>query len=132
MYQIFTSSKPISLAKIIEMLLEQNTFILSCYTLTHTQHYFDRGGFYWAWIYSKTFYHNHNHGNWSDGPELLQARVSFAAGIVTDEATQEKLVVVTGGLGNDGISLNSTEILIGKEWSLGKKIKFQPKQVFFV
>ena len=102
------------------------TFILSSFTLTPTQNYFDSGGFYWEQAYSKTFYHNHNHGNWSDGPELLQARVSFAAGIVTDEETQEKLVVVTGGLGNDSFSLNSTEILIGKEWSLGKKIKFQP------
>ena len=122
-----------SLAKIIEMLLELNTFIVSSFTLTHTKNYFDRhSGAYWAWIYSKTFYYNHNHGNWSDGPELLKARARFAAGIVTDEVTQEKLVVVTGGLGNDGISLNSTEILIGKEWSLGKKIKFQPKQAFFV
>ena len=63
---------------------------------------------------------------------MLQARVSFASGIVTDEDTQEKFVVVTGGISNDGIFLNSTEILIGKEWSLGKKIKFQPNQAFFV
>ena len=112
-----------SLAKIIVMLL------VSSFTQTHTQNYFDRDGEYWAWEYSKTFYHNHNHGNWSDGPELLQARAKFAAGIVNDLDTQEKLVVVTGGISNDGIYsnseenriyLNSTEILIGKEWSLGK------------
>ena len=63
---------------------------------------------------------------------MLQARVSFAAGIVTDEHTQEKLVVVAGGISNDDIYLNSTEILIGKEWSLGKKTKFQLNQAFFV
>ena len=51
---------------------------------------------------------------------MLQARLSFASGIVTDEDTQEKFVVVTGGISNDDIYLNSTEILIGKEWSLGK------------
>ena len=109
-----------SLAKIIEMLLEQNTFILSSFTLTHTQNYFDRiSGAYWAWIYSKTFYYNHNHGNWSDGPELLKARVSFAAGIVTDDVTNEEFVIVTGG--DDGSNyLKSTEILMDNKWSLGK------------
>ena len=86
-----------SLAKIIQMLFEQITLLLSSFTLSLTQNYFDSDGYYWKQAYSKTFYHNHIHGNWSDGPELLQARVSFASGIVTDEDTQEKLVLVTGG-----------------------------------
>ena len=74
-------------------------------------------------VFSKTFYHNHsNYGNWSDGPELIQARKYSSSGIVIDEATEEKLVVVTGGVGNDAIYLNSTEILIGNQWSLGEEI----------
>ena len=73
-------------------------FISSSFTLTQAQNYFNRhNGVYWVQAYSETFYHYHNHGNWSDGPELLQARVNFAAGIVTDEITQEKLLLVTGG-----------------------------------
>ena len=70
---------------------------------------------------AKTFYYNHNYGNWSEGPELNQARTSHAVGIVTDEATQEKLVIVTGGSNNEIMKLKSTEILISEVWSLGKK-----------
>ena len=73
-------------------------FISSSFTLTQAQNYFNRhNGVYWVQAYSETFYHYHNHGNWSDGPELHQARANFAAGIVTDEITQEKLLLVTGG-----------------------------------
>ena len=53
---------------------------------------------------------------------MIQARKYSSSGIVIDEATEEKLVVVTGGVGNDAIYLNSTEILIGNQWSLGEEI----------
>ena len=53
---------------------------------------------------------------------MIQARTNSFAGIVIDEETEEKLVVVTGGVGNAFIYLNSTEILIGSQWSLGKEI----------
>ena len=53
---------------------------------------------------------------------MIQARTNSSAGIVIDEATEEKLVVATGGVGNGDIYLNSTEILIGTQWSLGKEI----------
>ena len=53
---------------------------------------------------------------------MIQARTNSFAGIVIDEETEEKLVVVTGGVGNGFIYLNSTEILIGSQWALGKEI----------
>ena len=68
----------------------------------------------------KTMYYNHNHGNWSDGPKLIKERHDHAAGIVTDEATLDVFVVVTGGADGSNI-LNSTEILVGGVWSIGKK-----------
>ena len=67
----------------------------------------------------QTFVYNHNQGVWSWGPALNQARFYHAVGIVTDEATQEKFVFVTGG--NIYMSiLNSTEILINQTFSFGK------------
>ena len=82
----------------------------------------------------KTMYYNHNHGNWSDGPKLIKERYDHAAGIVTDEATLDVFVVVTGGTdGSDFNSniLNSTEILIGGVWSIGKKDFFSAQQRAF-
>ena len=58
----------------------------------------------------ETFYHNHTYyGNWSDGPELIQARTNSSAGIVIDEETEEKLLVVTGGVGN-GLIYDQTDM----------------------
>ena len=68
-----------------------------------------------------TFYYNHHHGNWSNGPELVQGRGHFAAGIITDEATQEKIIINTGGNDYQSGVMNSTEILIGERWSFGMK-----------
>ena len=56
---------------------------------------------------------------WSQGPDLMQARKSHAAGLVTDETTYDEFVIVTGGEYN-GIILDSTEILIDNQWHLGK------------
>jgi hypothetical protein len=66
-----------------------------------------------------THYFDHHDHNWIQGPDLLQARLNHAAGIVTDEVTTEKLVIVTGGLHN-GIFLDSTEMLINQQWIQGK------------
>ena len=75
------------------------------------------------------FYYNHIEGEWSNGPILMQSRYEHAAGIVTDELTDEKFVAVTGGLfialsqtGNyDSIVyLNSSEILQDGKWVEGK------------
>ena len=69
---------------------------------------------------AQTFIYNHNHGNWSYGPSLIQARTYHAAGIVTDEVTHETHAIVTGGFSSS--YLKSTEILKGGSWTLGEKI----------
>ena len=46
---------------------------------------------------NRTFFYDHNEGEWITGPSLMQARMNHAAGIVTDEVTDESLVAVTGG-----------------------------------
>ena len=56
---------------------------------------------------------------------MIQKRDSHAAGIVTDEASQGKFVVITGGSQNDRF-LKSSEILIGDIWVLGKKMISSP------
>jgi hypothetical protein len=66
-----------------------------------------------------THYFDHQGHNWIQGPDLMQARRMHAAGIVKDEVTTEKLVIVTGGVYN-GIRLDSTEMLINKQWNQGK------------
>ena len=65
------------------------------------------------------YYFEHEGKNWSQGPDLIQARSSHAAGLVTDETTYDEFVIVTGGEYN-GINLDSTEILIDNQWHLGK------------
>ena len=51
---------------------------------------------------------------------MITSRYDHVGGIVTDEATQEIFVVVTGGL-YDNVELKSTEILIRGIFSQGKK-----------
>ena len=71
------------------------------------------------WKTNKTHYFDHEGHNWIQGPNLIHARRSHAAGVVTDEITTEKLVIVTGGIYN-GIRLDSTEMLFNNEWNQGK------------
>ena len=66
-----------------------------------------------------THYFDHQAHNWIQGPDLMQARIGHAAGVVTDEVTTEKIVIVTGGEHN-GILLDSTEILFNSQWNQGK------------
>ena len=67
-----------------------------------------------------THYFDHQAHNWIQGPDLMQAREDHAAGVVTDEVTTEKLVIVTGGYNGNGILLDSTEILFNNQWNHGK------------
>ena len=67
-----------------------------------------------------THYFDHQSHNWIQGPDLMQARWQHAAGMVTDQVTNEKLVIVTGGFHNPGITLDSTEMLINNQWNQGK------------
>ena len=75
-----------------------------------------------SWFPSaSTFFYDHNEGEWINGPSLMQARGYHAAGIVTDEVTNENFVAVTGGYGLvwSGF-VESTEILQDGEWVQGK------------
>ena len=78
---------------------------------------------------ASTFYFNHIEGEWSYGPILMQSRYMHAAGIVTDELTNENFVVVTGGFLNVlsqtaihdfKVYLDSSEILQDGKWVEGK------------
>ena len=66
-----------------------------------------------------THYFDHQSHNWTQGPDLMQARWGHAAGIVTDQVTNEELVIVTGG-DRYGILLDSTEMLLNNQWHQGK------------
>ena len=67
---------------------------------------------------ANTFFYDHNEGEWTTGPSLMKARSGHAAGIVTDEMTNEQFVAVTGGWSCDVLA--STEILQDGEWVQGK------------
>ena len=73
---------------------------------------------------ASTFYYDRNEGEWITGPSLILARARHAAGIVTDEVTDEDVVAVTGGCHRPPpdcwFDLVSTEILQDGEWVLGK------------
>ena len=70
---------------------------------------------------ASTLFYDNNEGEWITGPSLMQARGTQAAGIVTDEVTDENFVAVTGGNNGDSSGyLDSTEILQDGEWVQGK------------
>ena len=73
---------------------------------------------------ASTFYYDHNEEEWINGPSLMQAREGHAAGIVTDEVTNEHFAAVTGGYDYELLTwesiLDSTEILQDGEWVQGK------------
>ena len=68
---------------------------------------------------ASTFYYDDIEGEWINGPSLIKGRYEHAAGIVTDEVTNENFVAVTGGYYWPD-SLDSTEILQDGEWVQGK------------
>ena len=68
-----------------------------------------------------TFLYDHNEGKWTTGPSLMQGRRHHAAGIVTDEVTNENSVAVTGGDDKDYENgFDSTEIFQDGKWVQGK------------
>ena len=76
-------------------------------------------------IFASTFFYDHNEDEWINGPSLMQERKAHAAGIVTDEVTDEDFVVVTGGNGyldllTYGGYDKNPEILQDGEWVQGK------------
>ena len=72
-----------------------------------------------------TFFYNHIKKAWSDGPLLSQGRWRHAAGVVTDEFTNEKLIVATGGVyvvASNVDYLDSIEVLFENQWHIGKEL----------
>ena len=69
-----------------------------------------------------TFFYNHIKKSWSDGPMLRQGRMLHAAGVVTDEFTNEKLIVATGGRSSSFEHLDSIEVLFDNQWHIGKEL----------
>ena len=67
-----------------------------------------------------THIYNHRMKRWTNGPTLNIERHSHAAFIVTDLATEERLVIAAGGF--HGVSINSTEILIDNIWNIGNNL----------
>ena len=61
----------------------------------------------------------HEEGHWYEGPTMQYKRKNHAVGVVTDKSTLRRLVVVTGGVGEEG-ELKSTEILLENSWSKGE------------
>ena len=72
--------------------------------------------------YTKTFVYDHQKGEWSDGPNINEARYFHAGGIVTDEITKENFIVISGGIYVGGVGLNSTEVFFGFYWSKGERM----------
>ena len=69
-----------------------------------------------------TFFYNHKKKSWSDGPMLKQGRMLHTAGVVTDEFTNEKLIVATGGRLTWSLeTLDSIEVLFDNQWHIGKE-----------
>ena len=68
---------------------------------------------------ASTFYFDHIKSDWINGPNSMQAKYLHAAGVVTDEVTNENFVAVTGGH-FDYDDLDSTEILQDGKWVQGK------------
>ena len=70
---------------------------------------------------ASTFFYDHNEDKWINGPSLIQARGTHAAGIVTDQVTDEHFVTVTGGSYESDTTfyLDSSEILQDREWVQG-------------
>ena len=77
---------------------------------------------------ASTFFYDHYESEWINGPSLMQERAYHAAGIVTDEVTDETFVAVTGGENLE--FLNSTEILQDGEWVQGNMIDMLSSEYF--
>ena len=99
------SDLPIALARHVMVAINNTcTMVIGGYSESYT---------------ASTFYYDHNEGEWTTGPSLMEARDGHAAGIVTDEVTDENFVAVTGGFGSE--ILDSTEILRDGNWIQGNK-----------
>ena len=77
-----------------------------------------------------TFWFYHGESKWVEAPSLNQGRQEHANGIIVDQVTKEKLVIVTGGITgknlatNKGILSRTTEVLIENQWIEGTNWHF--------
>ena len=67
----------------------------------------------------RTYYYDHFHSTFTNGPNLIFGRFGHASGTVQDKETGEKFVVVSGGFSGSNTFLDSTEILINGHWTQG-------------
>ena len=78
-------------------------------------------------LFIQTFYFNYETDHhWTEGPNLLQARMAHTAGLITDKVTRETFVIVVGGRNNSQITedseLDTTEILMDGLWVPGENL----------
>lgn len=72
-----------------------------------------------------TFWFYHGESKWVEAPSLNHGREEHANGIIVDQVTKEKLVIVTGGFteGNSATNMGyfsgTTEVLIENQWIAG-------------
>lgn len=74
-----------------------------------------------------TWFFNHETQIFTSGPSLLEGRRALASATVVDKVTQEKIPIVTGGIGNGYVKLDLTELLIEGQWQSGPKM---PKALY--
>ena len=73
-----------------------------------------------------TWYFNHVSQQFQTGPSLITGRYNHASGTIQDQETKEDIVAVVGGYYKSNVhrtlipALDSTELLINGEWTLGK------------
>ena len=72
---------------------------------------------------AKTWFFNHVSQQFQAGPSLITGKTGHASATIQDHITMENIVVVIGGCcDNNGLLLDSTELLINGEstWQQGK------------
>ena len=67
---------------------------------------------------AQTWFYNHDTEAFRSGPDLLEERYGHGSAMNVDKVTKAKIVVVTGGWNGNGY-LNSTEMLINRQWQTG-------------
>ena len=82
-----------------------------------------------------TFWFYHGESKWVEAPSLNYGRQEHANGIIVDQVTKEKLVIVTGGITgknlatNKGIFSRTTEVLIENQWIEGTNLELVSKEL---
>ena len=80
---------------------------------------------------TKTWFYNHDTEAFTSGPDLLEGRHHHDSVINVDRVTKAKIAVITGGIGNGYVSLDSTELLIDGQWQTGT-IQYRKQQRFLI